>query len=122
MCAYEVCNDVLSYVILLIIKFLYLRSMQSLLVRFEPPDVFGVPASKEGTEVVPPEASCDNTVSELVVDVATVPVDTQPLSLPTNFPADAEHPSPVAFQSLPLLQKFSKCIRSWMYTVCVASG
>ena len=79
--------------------------MQSLLVRFEPPDVYGVPANKE---VMPPEVSHDNTVSELLVDVATVPVHHQPASLPSDLMADSQVASPTAFQSLPSLNKFSK--------------
>ena len=72
--------------------------------RFEPPDVYGVPANKE----VSSEVSHDNTVSELLVDVATVPIHHQPASLPSDLLADGQVASPTTFQSLPSLNKFSK--------------
>ncbi len=81
--------------------------MQSLLVRFEPPDVYGVPANKDVLEVVPSEVSHDNTVSELLLDVATVPDHPQLSSLPTDLLSTSQIASPTTFQSLPSL-KFSK--------------
>ena len=80
--------------------------MQSLLVRFEPPDVYGVPASEQ--EAIPPKFSHDNTVSELLLDVASLPLHPQPSSLPTNLEASSQVASPTSFQSLPPLNKLSK--------------
>lgn len=79
--------------------------MQSLLVRFEPPDVYGVPANKE--EVVLSKVSRDNTVSELLLDVATVPANPQLSSLPTDLLATSQISSSTTLHSLPSL-KYSK--------------
>ena len=82
--------------------------MQSLLVRFEPPDVYGVPANKEAVEVMHPEDSRENSVSELLLDISNVPVHTKPASLPTDMSANTQVASQTTFQSLPLLNKLGK--------------
>lgn len=88
------------------------RSMQELLVRFEPPDIFGVPPSTKQPEVVPATV-CTSTSTHDSPPATGVCTSTfthgQLKSLPTDLldmGQDSASASP--FQSLPPLNAFCK--------------
>lgn len=94
------------------------RSMQELEVRFEPPDVFGVPPSKEKVNVVTSISPDHGGVTEAHLGLATPP--SQPLSLPGKLmdaPQSAASPT-TAFHSLPPFTGFSKFFDCIGYLCC----
>ena len=96
------------------------RSMQELLVRFEPPDIFGVPASTKQPEINSKVE--DNSASPATVCTSTSTHNSPPATVCTNtstpdqlksLPADLldmaqNSASASPFQSLPPLNTFCK--------------
>lgn len=89
--------------------------MQELLVKFEPPDIYGVPPSKEALLVMASEVShYDDTLTGDPVpsfDISSdAPIHLQPTSLPADLNENLSNSqSAVKFHSLASLSKRQLC-------------
>lgn len=89
--------------------------MQELLVRFEPPDIYGVPPNKDSLKAsLPLKISSDDSDSVPILSsherFHATPTDAQPSSLPTELTGSVPPIFPAAmFQSLPPLNSSKWC-------------
>ena len=85
-----------------IISFLCYRSMQELLLRFEPPDICGVPPSKKEPKMQTPEpVSIESEPASSSHHIESLsPVHRRPASFSSDIRRSSSPSTPTAFHSL----------------------